>query len=74
MLEIQRHILGDEHPETSVSAWNLLSTLLEMDNPKAKVVFENDLLWLLGRDPTTRGADQQQILDMILQSSHRLIE
>lgn len=67
VLEITSRILGDEHPDTSVSAWNLFSTLFEMDDPKAKAVFENDLLWLLDRDPATLGANQQQIRGMIIQ-------
>ena len=66
VLEIQRRILGDEHPSTSVSAWNLFSTLRAMDDPKAKAVLENDLLWLMDRDPATLGAYQQQIREMIL--------
>jgi tetratricopeptide (TPR) repeat protein len=67
VLEIQRHILGDEHPNTSVSVWNLFSTLRAMDDPKAKVVFENDLSWLMDRDPATLGANQQQIRERVIQ-------
>jgi hypothetical protein len=37
-----------------------------MDDSKAKVVLINDLLWLMDRDPTTLGAYQQQIREMIL--------
>jgi len=66
-LEIQRCILGDEHPDTSISAGNLFFILLEMDDPKAKAVLENDLFWLMDRDPATLGAYQQQIREMILQ-------
>jgi tetratricopeptide (TPR) repeat protein len=68
VLEIQRRILGDEHQDTTVSAWNLFSTLLEMGDPiKAMLVLETDLRWLFDRDPTTLGADQQQIREMIIQ-------
>jgi tetratricopeptide (TPR) repeat protein len=68
VLEITRRILGDEHPSTSISAWNLLSTLRAMgDSIGARTVLETDLRWLLDRDPTTLGADQQQIREMILQ-------
>ncbi len=68
MLEIRRRILGDEHPITSVSAWNLFSTLLEMDDPaNAMAVLENDLFWLMDRDPATLGTYQQKIREMILQ-------
>jgi len=65
VLEISRRILGDEHPSTSVSAWNLFSTLREMDDQtNAMAVLKNDLLWLMDRDPATLGADQQQIREM----------
>jgi hypothetical protein len=67
VLDITRRILGDEHPDTSVSAWNLFYTLFEMDDPKAKAVLKNDLLWLMERDPATLGANQQQIREMIIQ-------
>jgi hypothetical protein len=67
VLEITCRILGDEHPDTSVSAWNLFYTLIEMNDSKAKAVFENDLFWLLDRDPATLGAYQQQIREMIIQ-------
>ncbi len=67
VLEIRRRILGDEHPDTSVSAWNLFFTLIEMNDPKANAVFEDDLFWLMDRDPATLGVYQQKIREMILQ-------
>jgi hypothetical protein len=74
VLDIRRRILGDEHPDTSVSAWNLFYTLFEMDDPKAKAVLKNDLLWLMERDPATLGANQQQIREMIIQLIRDKIE
>ena len=68
VLEMRRRILGVEHPVTSVSAWILYSIFHEMgDSIGARAVLENDLFWLLDRDPTTLGAYQQQIREMILQ-------
>ncbi len=67
VLEIRSRILGDEHPDTSVSAWNLFFTLIEMDDPKTKAVLEDDLFWLVDRDPATLGVCQQKIREMILQ-------
>ena len=66
VLEITRKILGSEHPSTSISAWNLFSTVCEIgDSAGAEKVLENDLLWLLNRDPESIGADQQQIREML---------
>ena len=38
-----------------------------MDDPNAKAVLINDLLWLVDRDHATLGAYQQQIRERILQ-------
>lgn len=68
VLEIRRRVLGAEHPDTSVSAWNRLNTLSEMsDVDEAKKILENDLVWLLNRDPESLGADQRHIREMIIQ-------
>jgi len=67
VLEITRRVLGAEHPYTSMSAWNLLNTLGEMsDMDEAKKILDNDLVWLLGRDPESLGAYQGQIWKMII--------
>ncbi|MCK5345065.1 MAG: tetratricopeptide repeat protein, partial [Candidatus Heimdallarchaeota archaeon] len=68
VLEITRRVLGVEHPSTSVTAWNLLNTLIEMsDMNKAMNIMEKHLRWLLGRDPESLGADQRQIRELIIQ-------
>jgi hypothetical protein len=66
VLEIRRRILGEEHPSTSISAWNLFSTYTAMgDSVGARTVLKNDLIWLLGRDFASLGANQQKIRKMI---------
>jgi len=66
VLEIRRRILGEEHPGTSISAWTLLTILVEIDDPaRARTVLENDLLWLLDRDPASLGADQRRIREWV---------
>ena len=68
VLEITRRILGEEHPDTSLSAWNLLVTLSELgDNTRAVDILNKDLLWLLKCDPASLGANQQQIRGRIIQ-------
>jgi tetratricopeptide (TPR) repeat protein len=65
-LEITRRIRGSEHPDTSVSAWNLLDTTLELgDSDRARAVLENDILWLLDRDPASLGAAQRRIQEQV---------
>ncbi|KAF5427967.1 MAG: Tetratricopeptide (TPR) repeat [Candidatus Methanomarinus sp.] len=67
VLEIRRRVLGAEHPNTSTSAWNLLNTMSEMDDvDESKKILENDLVWLLDRDPESLGADQRKIREMII--------
>jgi tetratricopeptide (TPR) repeat protein len=67
VLEIRRRVLGAEHPNTSTSAWNLLNTMSEMDDvDESKKILENDLVWLLDRDPESLGAYQRQIREMII--------
>jgi tetratricopeptide (TPR) repeat protein len=69
VLEIMRRVLGTEHPDTSTSAWNLLNTLDEMgDVDEAMKIMENDLVWLMDRDPESLGAYQRQIREMIIQT------
>jgi tetratricopeptide (TPR) repeat protein len=66
VLEISRRVLGEEHPNTSGSSWNLFTTLRELgDSAKARTVLENDLLWLLDRDPASLGADQRRIREQV---------
>jgi hypothetical protein len=67
VLEITRSVLGEKHPHTSISAWNLYNILVELHDLEATEVLDNNLLWLMDRDPTTLGADQQQIREWISQ-------
>jgi Tetratricopeptide repeat len=65
VLEIRRRTLGPEHPDTSISAWNLFRTLHDLgEREAARAVLERDLLWLLDRDSATLGADQRKIREM----------
>jgi Tetratricopeptide repeat len=60
-LEIRRRIQGEEHPDTSTSEWNLLTTLLELgEQSAARAVFKH-LAWLLERAPESLGATHQKI-------------
>jgi tetratricopeptide (TPR) repeat protein len=73
VLETRRRVFGSEHPDTSVSAWNLLVILAEIgDRARAMTVLENDLLWLLGRDPASLGADQRRIREWIREVVSRI--
>ena len=66
VLEITRRIRGNEHPDTSSSAWNLFYTLVKIDDPvRARTVLETDLLWLLDSDPASLGADQRRIREQV---------
>jgi hypothetical protein len=70
----RRRVQGAEHPNTSISAWNLFRTLQDLgERDAARAVLERDLLWLLGRDPATLGADQRKIRDMLapFDTTHR---
>jgi hypothetical protein len=59
-------VLGPQHPDTSVSAWNLFLTLQDLgERDAAGAILERDLLWLRGRDPATLGADQREISEML---------
>ncbi len=68
VLEIRRRVLGDEHSDTSLSAWNLVYTLLEAgDGARAVDILNKHLLWLLDRDPASLEANQQKICEMMIQ-------
>jgi hypothetical protein len=55
-------VLGPEHPNTTVSAWNLFLILTELNDLNAAGwLLQNDLRWLLDRDPASLGADQRKI-------------
>jgi len=68
VLETSRRALGNEHLDTSRSAWNLFTILRDMsDSARAGTVLETDLLWLLDRDPASLGADQRRIRELVSQ-------
>jgi len=59
-------VLGEEHPATSVSAWNLFTTLHQADDTEAaRAVLREHLLWLAERDPAGLGGDQRAIRRMV---------
>jgi tetratricopeptide (TPR) repeat protein len=68
VLETTRRVSGKEHPHTSRASWNLFTTILELgDSDSARTILENDLLWLLDRDPASLGAAQRRIREMVRQ-------
>jgi hypothetical protein len=67
VLDLRRRLLGEEHPDTSMSVFNLFATLLQADEPKsARSLFAQHLAWLLERDPATLGADQRRIRERLV--------
>jgi hypothetical protein len=66
VLEVTKRVLGKEHPDTSVSAWNLCNTLYQLDEMEAALkVFANNLAWLHECDPADLSADQREIRDYL---------
>ena len=62
VLDVRRRVLGEEHPDTVVSAWNLLLTLADLtDGEAARQVFIAYLVPLLQRNPATLSANLRQI-------------
>ena len=62
VLEVCRHVLGEEHPNTVRSAWNLLCTLSDLEvKDAAEQVFTAYLAPLLQKDPATLSADLRWI-------------
>ena len=75
VLGVRRKVLGEDHPDTSISAWNLLQTLLAaQDYQRAMTILEENLLWLLGRDPSSLGTDQRNIRNGVCQFIESLKE
>ena len=69
VLEVRRRVLGEEHPDTSLSAWNLFLTLVQLNEiATAKRIIHDRLRWLLERDPATLDTNQQQIRKMLIGS------
>jgi len=60
-LKCRRRILGEEHPDTSTSEWNLLLTLFNLGEQSAAMELCEKLVWLLERAPEGLGATHQRI-------------
>ena len=61
VLDARTRILGSEHPDTTVSAWNLFLTLKDQsETERANTILEQNLKWLLNRDPGTLSYFQRQ--------------
>ncbi|MCL6507352.1 MAG: tetratricopeptide repeat protein, partial [Bryobacteraceae bacterium] len=66
VLEARRRLLGAEHPDTTIAAWNYWLTLRAAGEQEAAArVFEECLRWLVERDPATLGVDQRKIRVMV---------
>ena len=67
VLDLSRRVLGEEHPDTTISAFNLLVTLVKVGEPEsARSVFTQHLAWLPERDPATLGPHQRQIREELV--------
>jgi hypothetical protein len=74
VLAVRRRILGEEHPETTVSDWNLFLVLMgSEEKDSADKVFKNHLAWVLQAEPARLAGDQgwirQMLTDMLKQKS-----
>ena len=74
VLDASRRLLRSEHPDTTLSSWNLFSTLLDLQEMDAAVdVFNKDLTWLLQAEPNRLAAVQtkirQNLMEMLNQKS-----
>ena len=67
VLAISRRVLGEHHPDTTGSAWNLRFTLLQVgDEATAATVTRDHLLWLLDADPDLLSGDQRQVREQLI--------
>ncbi|HWQ94345.1 MAG TPA: tetratricopeptide repeat-containing protein, partial [Gammaproteobacteria bacterium] len=63
VLAVRRRVLGEEHPDTTISAWNLFMSLLYLQEvDAAREILVRHLAWLLQTDPQALSFEQQQIL------------
>ncbi len=71
-LVMGRRVPGPEHLNTSISAWGLYLTLQDLkEDVSARAVLDDNLLWLLDRDPATLSADQRKIRESVAQVVQR---
>jgi len=75
VLGLRRKVSGEGHPDTSLSAWNLLEVLLyAKDYQRAMNVLEKNFLWLLGRDPSSLSAVQREMRNYVSQKINDLLK
>jgi Tetratricopeptide repeat len=66
VLEVRPRVLGQRHPETAISAWNLFVTLKETkETTAAQEVFGKHLAWLLQVEPQDPSGAQQRIREWL---------
>lgn len=57
-----RRVLGERHPDTTVSAWNLVTTLHRIgESESAARILRECLAWLVSVDAASLSADQREI-------------
>jgi hypothetical protein len=66
VLAKSRELMGERHPHTTVSAWNLFNTLLQLGTPEAEQVLDDYLVWLFDAPMKSLNAQQRQIRDRLL--------
>jgi hypothetical protein len=70
VMSVRRRVLGEEHPDTVLTAWNLFCTLCILKDEKgAMPVFTAYLVPLLQRDPATLSAGLRKIQSMLQRRS-----
>jgi hypothetical protein len=58
--------LGGKHPDTTISAYNLLVTLFELQKiEEAMRIFHSDLSWLIDAELQSLSYDQKRVHDML---------
>ena len=66
-LEIIERVRGTEHPETSISTWNLRLSVRQLNDSDAEAQLIDKLRWLLDRDEDSiPSADQRAIRQRLL--------
>jgi hypothetical protein len=66
VLASRRRVLGERHSDTTVSAWNLVTTLLTAGESEAAVdIGRASLAWLLAEVPARLSADQRAVKEQL---------
>ena len=72
MLQTRKKLLGVEHPATTIAAWNLATTLLQLEGKKAaSSLIERELAWLNDRPQEKLTAQQRRVQQMMAQLKSR---